>query len=591
MPFFLRLASCAVCFFTLLLSQHLLLSAQTTADVTAAEYFAEGLRHVDQKRFKEAIAAFEKSAELNDTRPETYANIGTAYIALRDLSSAETAFRKAILADPNNGRWHTSLCSSLSLQKKHAEAIRSCEEGVRLSPDLEYTQAGRLRAIAAADVNNVQLRGLIEAALGQFRNSSQILEIGAKFYLNQRNFAQAVPLLEQLVYFNPNIAKFHGQLAESYLKIGRDAEALASARKALELEPDNPFGNYVMGLIFFELGQHDETATAMAKVLSADPNFDDAKYLYAISESNRRRHAFAVELLTSLVEKDPNNHLYNTQLGRDLSTLGRFEEAESAYLKANKLQPNDVEILAGIGLANMSLARFERAITFFDEALAVKPGEETVMMFLRVARSRQATIPQITSMIKAAEERPNDLQLLFNLVNNLAFAGRIDEATVYVEKIYKMAPSDPSLYQRLGVSFSEAGRKTEAIDAYQRSLAVMETPDAHLGMAGIYASQGNFEAASTAYAKVIELKPDTPTIMLMYGNLLRDNGKRREVLEMYKRSLAIRPANAVVIFNAGIMSAKLGNREEAETYLASLRSIDPRSASILERCLKLRLWG
>lgn len=79
--------------------------------------------------------------------------------------------------------------------------------------------------------------------------------------------------------------------------------------------------------------------------------------------------------------------------------------------------------------------------------------------------------------------------------------------------------------------------------------------------------------------------------MSLYGNLLRDNGKRREALDMYKRSLALQPSNAVVIFNAGVMSMKPGRREEAFIYLESLRSADPKLAAILERCLKLRLWG
>lgn len=587
MPLFLRLIASASFLVVLCAS----LSAQNPAAPTAADHFAEGLRHISQRRYNEAIDSFKKSGEMDGSRPETHANIGNAYLALNDLDKAETAFRKAIEVDPNNGRWHTSLCSSLSLQKKHADALRACEEGVRLSPDLDYTHAGRMSAIYESGERTNQLRQLIEAALGRFRHSSLILELGVKFYLSEGNFAQTVVLLEQLIAINPTVVAYHGQLADSYLKTGRDLEALASARKALDIEPENPFGNYVMGLIFFELGQHEEAAAAMVKVLSADPDFDDAKYVLAISESRRSRFIASIGLLNELAQKDPANHLYHIQLGRDFGSLDRFAEAEAAYLKANALLPRNIEILSGIGLANMSMAKFDRAIAFFDEGLAVQPGNEMIQMFLRVARNRRDMIPRIPSMIESARQRPDDLRLLFDLVNSLAFAGRIDEAEVIVQKIYKIAPQDPALYQRLGVSFSEAGRKENAIDAYQRSLAVRETPDAHLGMASIYVNDGNFAAASASFARVIELKPETPGIIHMYANLLRDNGKRHEALEMYKRSLALQAGNAPVVFNAGMMSMKLGQRDEALNYLEMLRSLDPQLAKTLDRCLKLRLWG
>jgi tetratricopeptide (TPR) repeat protein len=90
-----------------------------------------------------------------------------------------------------------------------------------------------------------------------------------------------------------------------------------------------------------------------------------------------------------------------------------------------------------------------------------------------------------------------------------------------------------------------------------------------------------------AYAKVLELKPDVPNVMKGYADLLRDTGKRREALEMYKRSLAMLPTNAPALFNAGVLSAKFGDFDAARQYLETLKSIDPQTAKTLLRFLKL----
>ena len=109
-------------------------------------------------------------------------------------------------------------------------------------------------------------------------------------------------------------------------------------------------------------------------------------------------------------------------------------------------------------------------------------------------------------------------------------------------------------------------------------------------MAGIYQKRGQVDEASRAYAKVIELKPDSPNIMKGYADHLRNTGKRREALEMYKRSLAMLPTNSPALFNAGVLSAKLGDIDSARLYLETLKTVDPKSAATLSRFLRLKLW-
>ncbi|HXG84122.1 MAG TPA: tetratricopeptide repeat protein, partial [Pyrinomonadaceae bacterium] len=73
-----------------------------------------------------------------------------------------------------------------------------------------------------------------------------------------------------------------------------------------------------------------------------------------------------------------------------------------------------------------------------------------------------------------------------------------------------------------------------------------------------------------------------------YADFLRDEGKRQEALEMYKRAAAVDPTNAPVIYNLSALYAKTGNLELAKQYYEMLKTVDPAQAKILNRLMRLR---
>ncbi len=565
--------------------------AQNEPQTTAEGFFSEGVKLLREKSFEAALASFEKSAALNDKQPATFMNIGSVSIILKRYEKAEAAFRTAIKLAPANGAFHAELCSALSLQKKHPEALAACDEGVRLGPESERAYVARLNALQHAGTNTADILRSADQAIARFRNNELVLLTAADVSILNRNFSNAVSLLESLVAMRPDVAMYHGLLSEVYLRLARDAESLSEARTALRLEPSNPYASYAMGLIFFELGQHEEAVESLSKVTVDDTRFRFAKYYLAVSQSLRGRHNESVRILGQLAQQHPAESGFHSQLARDLSKLHRHTEAIQAFSKANELKPNDIATLAGSGLSYMALADFEKAILYFEQAFRRKPDDEVIKMFLGVAKARQSAIPHISSMIKDVETNPKDVKKRLELVFILATTNRIGEAEAHVEEIYGLNPDDPLVYHKISVAYSEAGQKDKALDAARRSLAKRETADAHFALAGLLSERGDADAASAAFARVLELKPQAPEIMHMYGNHLRNNGKRREALEIYKRSLALVSNIAVVVYETGMLSMKLGERDAAFAYLGQLKTLDPELARKLERCLALRLWG
>jgi tetratricopeptide (TPR) repeat protein len=312
-----------------------------------------------------------------------------------------------------------------------------------------------------------------------------------------------------------------------------------------------------------------------------------ARYYQALSEARRGRQSIATDILRELVSEEPDIFDFVYALADSLEKQSRYAEAEPVFLRANELQPNDPPTLAGLGMSYAMRGKFDKAIPYFDEAFRLKPEVEFYKMFVNMARGRQRLVSEIPAITAAVERDPDNLKLRLNLARVLVFANRLDEAEKHIEYIYSKDPADYNIYHVIGVTYDDLGHKEQALRAYKMAIEKGEYAGSYFGAAAIYRDRGNFEAASAAFEKGIEKKPDTPNFMKWYGDLLLNNGKRREALDMYKRSLALLPTNAIALFDAAVLSAKLGEKSAALAYLGTLRSIDPVMARKLENCLKL----
>jgi len=257
---------------------------QNPASQDAKSYFESGIRLIREKKLTEALDAFRNSARLDAAQPSTHGNIGATLIALGRPADAVPAFREAVKLAPNDGTFHTGLCKALSLDRKHQEAINECELGARLAPDSAAAQIALFSAMKHGGRNAGDLSRFIDTALAKFRESELLLAAAADHYSQNGNDPLAANLFEQLIRLNPTSAFYHARLADVYLRLERDSDALAAARKALELEPDNPFANYFMGKLFFELGQHEEASASFKKISGEFGQLSDSQYFLALSE-------------------------------------------------------------------------------------------------------------------------------------------------------------------------------------------------------------------------------------------------------------------------------------------------------------------
>ena len=176
---------------------------------------------------------------------------------------------------------------------------------------------------------------------------------------NKRDYATAAKEFEEVTKTNPDYPGGFYMLGLCQRSLGNLSPALASLRKAVDLDPAN--ASYKVGLGQAQL-QAERFQDAYTTLKGVDMGSMEAKYrssyalLFAQAATKTNRPAEAIQILTTQTKADPNDARLYQALGSAQSAAGDDAKAYAAYKKAFELDPSDAStgrnaVKAGIGAA------------------------------------------------------------------------------------------------------------------------------------------------------------------------------------------------------------------------------------------------
>lgn len=126
----------------------------------------------------------------------------------------------------------------------------------------------------------------------------------------------------------------------------------------------------------------------------------------ALERVSQERYPEALRIYEEIILHDPGDDEAYLLIGHIYMLLSRYGQAESAFLNAVDIDPsnleeiapfyenlvlrspNDGEAYTHLGFAYLILGRFDRALTAFENALAIDPGSMTAAEGLRLTREQ-----------------------------------------------------------------------------------------------------------------------------------------------------------------------------------------------------------
>ena len=388
-----------------------------------------GFIDLQMQNYKDAVDPLEQAIQINPKSPEAHLNLGNVYDGLKRYDDAVKEFKKVIDLTPATATaakqadpWY-NLGSVYFKQRRFPEAIAAYQKSAALNPKDPYVMDGLGYVLLETGDTRGSISAYEKATRLQSDNASFQFNLGLAWLGQAKKAvtkaaadgarANALIPLYRAVELAPTNVQNHETYGETLYDLGRDNEALIQFEKAAQLAPKQYNPAYNMGVAFSRTNQMPKAIEAFQKALDIKPDDRDALHGLALAQSKSGQFDDAVKSYKRLTEMAPDDLTAWINLAYCLRSKGDIEAEVSALQEALKHgsdpvktamvrralagyyykkgddeslrlaqdefehslkdAPDNPEALNGLGLLMSKQKKFDDAIRYFKQAVAVKP--------------------------------------------------------------------------------------------------------------------------------------------------------------------------------------------------------------------------
>jgi len=435
------------------------------------QFLARGRQQVEKKEYARALIEFRNASRLLPRSAEPYHEAALAYLALGDYRTAYLSLIKATEVDPNYAPAHKKLAELIGSNvagSKDPEVLKEAERRVQAALAIAPESTEALSALGMTEYMMGKPENAtkhLEAALNKFPQNLQAAKGLASIRLNQKDFAGAEEILKKVAAESKS-GEAYVALARFYLLNSRVADAEATYRRAISINPKNGAALADLARLQFSQGKKDEAEkTILALSTLPDPQY---RSFYGIYLFEQGKHAEAIKEFERRVAEDPKDRAAFGRLVSAYLFLNRFPDAETLVRSALKKNPKDTDALLERGRLYLITSKVTEAQNDLQQVLKLQPDSAIAHYLLAgVHRARGERLIQRDQLGEALRLDPNLLAARVALVQALIVGGAAKTSL----EIIKQAPKEqadalPLLLERnwalLGTN--ERGELKKSID-------------------------------------------------------------------------------------------------------------------------------
>ena len=559
----------------------------------------------------------------------------------RKPEEAIALFRKALLAKPADPALTTALADTLyqNGQSREAEAVALdlVAHNRTYGPVYDLLYRWYFAANRTADAENVlktkvsnnpkQADYILQLAghYSRFRKSAEMnatlgrlldnpkdfpnarFQVG-EFYMNIRNFPEAIRYFQQAAQANPqNHIACQKRITDALLAQGKKGEATSLVEQMLKEQPKDESALRVRAGLWLDSGKpenvdkalreltalsalHPEDASlwfqmGWANRLKGDPetakkqfqeaiarrkDFVQARFQLAAISLSQHRANEALQQTSEILSLRPND-----PRARFLHAVASFSSGNLASARAELTRlagdfPQYVEPKLELGLVALAEKKYPEAREIFGRLGGNDP--RAVSGLAATSLSERQFAKAIEVLNGALQKSPDSLMLREQLANTALAAGQYDLAIAEIKKLLSSESKSATLQVRLGEAYDLKGDYNSAIACYReaQALSPQDQSSAFL-LAASLAKTGHTDEARTQYRTLLKSHPDNWAAMNNLAFLLAETGgDLDEALSLAQRAAQKFPGQSHFSDTIGYVYLKKGMHDNAVRTFSDL---------------------
>lgn len=360
-------------------------------------------------------------------------------------------------------------------------------------------------------------------------------------------YAEAIPLLEQLVQKDTTNSKLYFRLGKAYQNLNKNSLAKNNYQKAYQLDPNATATLLNLSSCLFSLGNYPDAEKKLIEAKSTNPNNYQIGILLAKTYAIQNKHQKSLEIYQELQVKDSLNPYIYKQIGNLKKKKDDFIGSLEAYLKAYKLNPKDISVLTHTIQLYYEMTAYQQALGIANKGLSIYPNNS-----LLLKKKAQVLI--------GLEWYDNALTILKDLKQNkqLSLVENKQLGICYMQtKQYKQAinsfsdcgqtfDKDPIINFYNGICCTRLEQNEKGITYFENAIEYI-TPSIeaamHLHLAKAYVTTHQFKKGVEAYKKHLELSDKDPAVYYEMATAYEEFGNNKDKALAYYTKFIQQSAN------------------------------------------------
>ncbi|MBD5634498.1 MAG: tetratricopeptide repeat protein, partial [Candidatus Eremiobacteraeota bacterium] len=268
------------------------------------------------------------------------------------------------------------------------------------------------------------------------------------------------------------------------------------------------------------------------------------------------------------VKAHPGDRDAERSLGDAYVRTGRLDLAETAYLNAAAASPGDKSVHDRLGNLYAREDRVPEAIREFERALPDVAAYAGLVALHRHLGDLDAFVANYRSR---ADGAPLDGAAQFAFGTILLQLHQPEAALVYLGNALRADPRSCAALTELGNARLDIGATSEAVDSFQRCLAI--DPHDYSALVDLSNAYGPLQdaAARALLRTAISVRPNRPEAFVDIGYLDDNEGSIDKAIASFQHALALDPFSRDAYVDLGFSYIEQGNYQLAEaTFLRGL---------------------
>jgi tetratricopeptide (TPR) repeat protein len=411
--------------------------------------------------------------------------------------------------------------------------------------------------------------------------------------IDRGNYRDAVSFAEHAAHAAPQNVDLWFLLGYAARLANQYDVSIDAFNRGLRIQPNSIRGLSGLAQTYAKMGRDADAERLLHRVIAANPH--DANSLEIAGElmlNSDPKAALDLLKRSDAVQVSPRTELL---IARAYARLGNQAEARRYLHLAQQHGPKNPEVLRAVAGEYRDQGQYDQAIATLQSIPANSNDVQAELAYTYQLAGKQDEAAQIYS--KLAESAKGNAPLDLSAAQSLINLGQLDAAQPFLDDAKRIQPNSYRLHAIEGEVAESENRLADATAEYNAALSslppnIPEGPlypiELHLNLYELYLRQDDNDAAKqqldAAWSQIqnAQVEPNSRAeFFRLRAAIEAASGSTDAANADLRQALQLAPKSVNVLLNYGSLQWKLGQKDAAEKTFAKVLELDPHNRTAL----------